>query len=348
MGMGELIVTNSRMSRCAVTLLLLAVGLSVTYSLQIDEGDVEWHEQNSFLDEHYSGDERTVKAEQAAQRSVPRLTAAEAAEAHVSQRAPQKKVASANAGTGDDFGALSGTGTSKKCPQAYHMGAMLDVAEKVCEATKEVSACSKGTCTKWSELGGLVAALDDKTPEAVWKVCCYRAYKIGGYQTCSKPDKTCKSAMDRHLGQHVKSSLAAALRSLMALKTHADMQKQSAMMLPKLSNLLTRIQAARGQLWHVGSCKQVMANPTPVSKCGWGGTKYLGQEHSLARPDIYCETIEWQYNQMGAGDTFMKKCRGAKTRTPRQQAAWNKHQLHIIKKDGVKPISEFYEEYFGK
>ena len=39
------------------------------------------------------------------------------------------------------------------CAMAYHMGAILDVAEKTCEAIKEVSACANnGKCGTFNEL----------------------------------------------------------------------------------------------------------------------------------------------------------------------------------------------------
>ena len=88
-----------------------------------------------------------------------------------------------------------------------------------------------------------------------------------------------------------------------------------------------------------------MANPDPPSKCGWKhkfkvetAAGVSMQSHSLERTDLYCETIEWQYHEMGAGDSFMKKCPGAKFRDAAQQAAWDEKQEAAIKQDGVKPL----------
>ena len=106
--------------------------------------------------------------------------------------------------------------------------------------------------------------------------------------------------------------------------------------LPKMHDMLNRLQDARGALWKSSAACQALANPKPHSKCGWHShADSNGQKHSLARSDLYCETIEWQYREMGAGDDFMKQCKGAKFRTPKQQAAWNKKQYDEMKKDGV-------------
>lgn len=57
------------------------------------------------------------------------------------------------------------------CKASYHMGAILDVTEKACEAIKEVSACAHhGQCAKWGELNTFKAAFDTSNPESTWKV----------------------------------------------------------------------------------------------------------------------------------------------------------------------------------
>jgi len=228
------------------------------------------------------------------------------------------------------------TASAGYCPMAYHMGAMLDVAEKTCEATKEVSACaSAGSCSKWVELKTLVSALDPRSPEAVWKVCCFRAYKIGGYQTCHQPSHPCTTALEKHVLKPLKlttkpSSLA---KALTATVTVSNKQQYSKKLLPRLHDLLARIQAARGELWKSHAACHKLAPPTPAAKCGFGGKKYDGQYHSLDRTDLYCETIEWQYKEMGAGDEYMKHCPGAKFRSHMQNLFWNRVQDAEIKKD---------------
>jgi hypothetical protein len=238
------------------------------------------------------------------------------------------------------------TAAAPDCAMAYHMGAVLDVAEKICEAYKEASACAVARhgepgCSRWVETKTLLSALSPKGPEAVWKVCCYRAYMIGGYETCPNPDPTCKSA----LSKHVVPGLASLAKSLVPLqKSHTEMtiddvkrvrsekQALSKDVVVKLNDMLDRLQAARSEMWKQPNCKK-FAKPTPHAKCGFGGKKYGGQYHSLSRTDLYCETIEWQYTQMGAGDNYMKKCAGASFRTPAQDAAWKRAQAATIKSD---------------
>jgi len=239
--------------------------------------------------------------------------------------------------------------SSPDCAMAYHMGAILDVAEKTCEAYKEASACAvvrdgKPGCSRWVETQTLLTALSRKGPEAVWKVCCYHAYEIGGYQTCSNPDPTCTKALNKHVIPRVVAGLAKSLVPLQ--KAHTEMtiddikrtrrvkQALSKKVVLKLNHILNRLQAARAEMWEHPNCHK-FAKPTPNAKCGFGGVKYDGKYHSLSRTDLYCETIEWQYNQMGAGDSYMKKCPGSASsfRTPAQDAAWKKAQAAQIKSD---------------
>ena len=56
------------------------------------------------------------------------------------------------------------------CKAAYHMGAILDVSEKACEAIKEVSHCAhRNQCNSgWSELNGFVSAFLSTNSESAW------------------------------------------------------------------------------------------------------------------------------------------------------------------------------------
>jgi len=230
------------------------------------------------------------------------------------------------------------------CKASYHMGAVLDVSEKACEAIKEVSQCAHhGKCSAWGELSSFQAAFDHANPESAWKVCCFRAYKIGGYQSCSQPDAQCKAAMDSHvLGYASSTQFTAMLGSI------AGSQAKAKAALPKMHNMLNRLQDARGAMWQANpACQAAFANPQPNSACGWHShPDSNGQKHSLARNDLYCETIEWQYKEMGAGDAFMKQCKGAnaKLRTPAQQTAWNTNQDKEIKQDGIVPPHAYVAE----
>jgi len=130
------------------------------------------------------------------------------------------------------------------CKMAYHMGAILDVTEKSCEAIRQVSACAESgrQCGHLTELEGFREALEHGAPEAAWKVCCFRAYEIGGYQTCSNPDPTCASAMESHvLGP------ARAAKLTYTLSTVRDATSAAAI-LPSLQDMLVRLQEARAKL----------------------------------------------------------------------------------------------------
>ena len=62
---------------------------------------------------------------------------------------------------------------SDVCKASYHMGAILDVSEKACEAIKEVSKCAHhGECDKWSELTNFKAAFNTANVESAWKARC--------------------------------------------------------------------------------------------------------------------------------------------------------------------------------
>lgn len=244
----------------------------------------------------------------------------------------------------DQASLQSGTqAKSDSCPMKYHMGALLDVAEKACEAVKEVSACAdQGKCdSRWSETPNFIRVFQHDAPEALWKVCCYRAYKIGGYQTCDNPNPTCKAAVETHVLSHAKGLGDWSIK-LEQKKT----RDASGELLTALNIILKRLQDARADMYaKAGACQSKLANPEPASKCGWGEHKKIdtaagvaNQEHSLQRDDLYCETIEWQYNEMGAADSFMKKCPGAKFRSRAQQASWDAKQNEEIKEDGVKPL----------
>merc|ERR1712100_58552 len=222
------------------------------------------------------------------------------------------------------------------CAMAYHMGAVLDVAEKSCEAIKEVSACAHhGKCGGFSELPSMLSAFDEKSPESAWKVCCYHAYEQGGYQTCTKPDSTCKAALHDAVLSYSKQQGIPNL----SVKDKASAEA----VLPKLHNILNRLQDARAAMWGSSPACKKLANPSPKSNCGWKSKPDSnGQHHSLARNDLYCETIEWQYSEMGAGDAYMKQCPNSKKiyRSPTAQKKWQKDQQDVLKQDGLSLLQD--------
>jgi len=275
-----------------------------------------------------AANEQTQKAEARAQANVEQPQQAQAVKPGQVEVEELRKSGQAGGKLSEDV-VPTGVYGKTKCRMAYHMGAILDVAEKACEAIKEATACSQSNqCSKWSELKNFMQALSAKNPEAVWKVCCFRAYKIGGYQTCAKPDETCRKAIRQHVLAHTQQpALLEVAKDSSPVKAKAALQV--------LYKLLLGLQAARAELWKTDSaCQTAMANPNPPSTCGWGKGKG-GAEHSLARSDLYCETIEWQYNEMGAGDAYMKHCPGAKARDPAANQAWNRMQDLAINTDHV-------------
>ena len=60
-------------------------------------------------------------------------------------------------------------------------------------------------------------------------------------------------------------------------------------------------------MWPTEGC-QILAPPQPLSKCGFD-VKPEGR--AIERPDLYCDTIIWQYKEMGAVDPFMAQCKDA-------------------------------------
>jgi len=78
------------------------------------------------------------------------------------------------------------------------------------QAIKQVKGCAiEGQlkqCKVWNEVNNLAAALKSETPEALWKVCCDRAYKVGGYQNCANPNARCMAALKAHVFDYVKDN----------------------------------------------------------------------------------------------------------------------------------------------
>eukprot|EP00658_Telonema_sp_P-2_P083640 TRINITY_DN9112_c0_g1_i5.p1 TRINITY_DN9112_c0_g1~~TRINITY_DN9112_c0_g1_i5.p1 ORF type:complete len:132 (+),score=32.16 TRINITY_DN9112_c0_g1_i5:182-577(+) len=63
--------------------------------------------------------------------------------------------------------------------------------------------------------------------------------------------------------------------------------------------VVERLQHARGELWAAhANCKEYFADPAPLSKCG--GEVQAGR--TIARADVFCEAVTWQWEQLGDGD----------------------------------------------
>ena len=60
-------------------------------------------------------------------------------------------------------------------------------------------------------------------------------------------------------------------------------------------------------MWPTEGCK-ILAPPEPSSKCGWD---VKPEPRAIERADLYCDTIIWQFKEMGASDPFMAQCPNA-------------------------------------
>jgi len=106
--------------------------------------------------------------------------------------------------------------------------------------------------------------------ESVWLCCCPKPY-----QACAKTerDAKCDAALVKFMGPLEKSQNRVQIQA--------------------------GIQSARGELQASSlACKDNFAPATPVSKCG----KDVGLTRSIARADIFCETVTWQWEQLGDGN----------------------------------------------
>ncbi len=67
------------------------------------------------------------------------------------------------------------------------------------------------------------------------------------------------------------------------------------------------VQKARGDLRPTEGCS-ILAPSEPISDCGWD---LKPKERAIKREDLYCDTIIWQFKEMGASDPFMSQCKDA-------------------------------------
>merc|ERR1712159_282086 len=64
-------------------------------------------------------------------------------------------------------------------------------------------------------------------------------------------------------------------------------------------NAVEKLQLVRSELWRADPrCQQFFANPEPISKCGYE----TYEERSVDRADLFCETVTWQWEQLGDGN----------------------------------------------
>ena len=74
----------------------------------------------------------------------------------------------------------------------------------------------------------------------------------------------------------------------------------------------------------------ILAPMEPLSDCGWN---VKPKPRALERKDLYCDTIIWQYKEMGAADEFMSQCPGA----PKREAQPEQEGEEPEEEEGDKP-----------
>ena len=105
----------------------------------------------------------------------------------------EKKMEKPKAEEGDDIYSKAAA-----CPHRFHMGCLLDVLEKSCESTRELTKCVEtGKCKNQAEFPAFVGAFDPKGHENVLRCCCNKAYSSGGYEKCKNPNKKCMSSLNK-------------------------------------------------------------------------------------------------------------------------------------------------------
>ena len=106
--------------------------------------------------------------------------------------------------------------------------------------------------------------------ESAWMCCCPKPY-----EACAKNqrDSACDAAMAKFMGSLSKTSSRV--------------------------NIQEGLQSVRAALVEsADSCKSNFASATPVSKCG----SDIGKQRSIGRADVFCETVTWQWEELGDGN----------------------------------------------
>mmetsp|Transcript_39316 Transcript_39316/g.94538 ORF Transcript_39316/g.94538 Transcript_39316/m.94538 type:complete len:202 (-) Transcript_39316:64-669(-) len=106
-------------------------------------------------------------------------------------------------------------------------------------------------------------------PESIWLCCCPTPYL-----PCTKAERNeiCQAALERqfqdgvHYTQpHMKAAITLAWK---------EVWEQSAV------------------------CQEVLPNPMPESQCG----SEIGEQRSIGRAELFCQTVTWQWEQLGDGN----------------------------------------------
>jgi len=207
----------------------------------------------------------------------------------------------------------------------FRTGCLLDALEKTCESVKDIQSCmGNPTSCKAKEEFPVTPEIftmekigvEGRPVEGVWKCCCDAPdgrtrdtpYGLG----CNSPDPACMEIVNEKLlgpaGSHAESWAA-------CLKKGQDCQEA----LNGMVHMGVQVQDARSQLLDVASCPEAsaLAKPTPWSKCG-DKVKPSPWSRPIERADVYCDTISWQFYEMGSSDAFSSQC----PMHPNKMSAW--------------------------
>jgi len=204
----------------------------------------------------------------------------------------------------------------------FRAGCFLDVLEKACESKKDLTRCQDNpkSCAEQEEfpvtpeifpreLSNGVGR-EGNPVESIWKCCCdatdgrtrFSPYSIG----CNDPDQSCMQAIQRHVQPEAEKYKAAFQNCLNDGEPAACADSLSG-----VTALGYRIQQARAEIVQLQSeeCAQLpnkLAAAEPQSECG--DFADVAWSRSVERPELYCDTISWQFYEMGSGDQFREHC----------------------------------------
>ena len=214
----------------------------------------------------------------------------------------------------------------------YRAGCMLDGLEKACESVKDLSKCASNpaTCKEadefpvtpdvFTEEFSISATNREGNPvEGMWKCCCplpdgkqkFTPYSPG----CANPDPACIAILKTKVYTVSKPFQP-------SFKSCLDEGKECDKSLDGVRQLATAVQEARAELMKNEDPKcRAMPNslahpPLPYSKCG--DALKPPWSRPIERADIYCDTISWQFYEMGSSDAFSAKC----PKHPKQKSPW--------------------------
>ena len=91
---------------------------------------------------------------------------------------------------------------SSKCKHLKHMGCLLDVVAKSCEATRELSTCINGSSCGTEAIQIFSAATDVESKTFLLGCCC--SGKVG-YEKCKKPNSKCHKTLLKTISPNMAS-----------------------------------------------------------------------------------------------------------------------------------------------